>query len=193
MTPANNADYTAKQYKKHNPKMYAAVVLMRCVERVPVLLISKALKISQATIAAIERAEMYSKDADELRAHAAVEWRQMSDMARQRAMTKLLDENDNSMRLVELAQTAVMAEEKAELLTGGATQRVAQVTLSISPEDYEARIKRLLEQKKEAAVLPAAPEALPEPTAVVEAQASPKTLESPAQLEQANELVPSTP
>lgn len=122
------ADFTGAGLLRDAPETYAEIV-RRLADDETHAAIARGLGVSRNTVASILHHESAGATLEQLRARARAEKRTIASLARQR-MREMLTDPGTTFRprdLVALATVDHQSDEQAELLSGGATQRVEHV------------------------------------------------------------------
>lgn len=127
-------EFTGERLKLRKPEIYSACISLLG-SGSGLLTIAKLLKISVNTISAIKKVEGVSIESE--KRMWAERFRSVAGLSAERAIEKLMDdEQAKNIPLNQLAITAGIFTEKAELLTGGATSRVDWVQPAPSADDF---------------------------------------------------------
>ena len=124
-----NPDFTAARFYAARPEAYREIVSLRA-ELVPIATIARMFKVSRNTVAAIDRRELHRSPVEHLKHSAALSYRHLARIGAEMLREILLDPDSLETFRKSPDKLSVMIavlEDKAELLTGGATQRVEVV------------------------------------------------------------------
>lgn len=134
-------EFTGDRLRDRKPEIYRACISL-IGSGMGLLTIAKLLKISVNSVSAVKRNESFSIEIEK-RAWAD-KFRTVAGLSAERAIEKLSDdEQAKDIPLNQLAITAGIFTEKAELLTGGATSRVDWVQPAPAVDDFEKYIASL--------------------------------------------------
>jgi hypothetical protein len=148
-----NPAYTAERYRREHPHEYALAARWCVQDALPVAVVADALGASRNTISEVVRRETAGRSVEQAKQRAGLEYRHLSRLTRE-ALTsvvlslpaaELLSTEQRIALLRVLPIAAAVATDKAELLLGGPTARIA-VESSSSPADVVDYLQRLRDE-----------------------------------------------
>jgi hypothetical protein len=139
--PSRNPEFTGARLFATKPDVYRQIVSLRCVEKLPLRRVAEILGVSQNTVDAVEKRERASASVEAQKEEAAGEYRDLGRLARERARHELL--NTEKIALRDLAVAGGIFDDKAQLLSGGATARVEFSRRDVADDDMSTFLQEL--------------------------------------------------
>ena len=134
-------EYTGERLFEQKPDVYKAIIVCLGLGMGQIR-IGKKLGVSPNTIRAVRFREGLAVDIE--KKEAASQWSVVRDLCAERIIEKLEDDQAVAGTAINhLAITGGIATEKSELLSGGATSRVAHSPVEASNEDFDAYLASL--------------------------------------------------
>jgi hypothetical protein len=125
-----NPEFTGARFFQCHPREYQEIVALRA-EAVPIATLARIYRVSRNTIAAIDERESRSVRVEQLKQHNSRAYNRLASLCRERAAELVLSLEVADLSASEriacgrvLAILMGVAEDKAQLLSGGATSRV---------------------------------------------------------------------
>ena len=143
--PTVARQYTAARFFEHHPQQYREIASLRA-EGLSVKALARLFSVSRNTISAIDKRETGTSTFAAHRAEAAQSYRHLIRLGCERLEEILLDP-DSKLTPRDLSIMIGVLEDKAQLLSGGATQRVELA--AAEPAGHASLVEHLKELKEE--------------------------------------------
>jgi hypothetical protein len=146
-----NPEFTAERYHKHHPEEYRIMASLLFGDLLPIATVARMLGRSRNLVDAVYAREAQGKSVEHIKQQASREYRHIGKLGREALREYLLnlpearklDANQLGSMIQRISVAIGIADEKAELLSGGATARVEHVSGDAGHEGLMDYLKRL--------------------------------------------------